>query len=59
MANIIYEKLRTKRHYRRHPLCANKLGICEYTQCRCNYSYDLQKAAKGLRQKPVKAMISE
>lgn len=57
--NQIFEKLRTKRHYRRHPQCANKTGICEYKICRCNYSYDLQRAARGRKPRPVLAMISE
>lgn len=59
MINQIFEKLRTKRHYRRQPQCANKNGICEFRICRCNYAYDLQRAAQGRKPKLVLAIIAE
>ncbi len=55
----IFEKCRTKRSYKRKPQCENKLKICEYNQCRCNYAYDLQKVAQGKVVKPWRGIIME
>lgn len=57
--NTIYEKCRSHRRYVRKPLCQNKNGICEHKICRCNYAYDLKRAAEGRLPKLVKAMIVE
>lgn len=59
MSNQIFLKCRSHRRYIRKPLCDNKLGICEFRICRCNYAYDLKRVARGLKSKLVLAVISE
>ena len=50
--NNIYNKLKTKRHYKRKPKCKNKLGLCEFDHCRCDMSLKIKP-------RPVQAMLSK
>lgn len=45
----IYDKLRPKRHYKRKPLCPNKMGLCEYDTCRCDMTIKVKRPQRLVR----------
>lgn len=47
--NAIFNKLRPKRCYKRHPLCNNKLGFCEFDKCRCDMSIKVKPSLSLVR----------